>query len=30
MAFKGRIREVHPIMYGLFVIFALYFLFLVE
>jgi adenine/guanine/hypoxanthine permease len=30
MAFKGRIREVHPIMYGLFVVFALYFLFLVE
>jgi adenine/guanine/hypoxanthine permease len=29
MAVKGRYKEVHPIMYGLFVIFVLYFIFLV-
>ncbi|WP_047979559.1 NCS2 family permease [Ornithinibacillus contaminans] len=28
MALKGRAKEVHPIMYGLFVIFILYFIFL--
>ncbi|APH06505.1 NCS2 family permease [Bacillus weihaiensis] len=29
MAMKGRAKEIHPIMYGLFVIFVLYFIFLV-
>lgn len=28
MIVKGRIKEIHPIMYGLFVIFVLYFIFL--
>lgn len=28
MIFKGRIKEIHPVMYGLFVIFILYFIFL--
>ncbi|GAB4074505.1 NCS2 family permease [Barrientosiimonas marina] len=28
MILKGRIKEVHPVMYGLFVIFVLYFIFL--
>src|SRR5699024_4974406 len=28
MIMKGRAREIHPIMYGLFVIFLLYFIFL--
>lgn len=28
MIFKGKAREIHPIMYGLFVIFVLYFIFL--
>lgn len=28
MILKGRIKEIHPIMYGLFVIFILYFIFL--
>lgn len=28
MVLKGRVREIHPIMYGLFVIFILYFIFL--
>ncbi len=30
MVFKGRWREVHPVMYSLFVIFAIYFIWLVE
>ncbi|MBM7622208.1 AGZA family xanthine/uracil permease-like MFS transporter [Bacillus tianshenii] len=30
MIMKGRAKEIHPIMYGLFVIFVLYFVFLVE
>lgn len=30
MIMKGRAKEIHPIMYGLFVIFILYFVFLVE
>ncbi|QOR66869.1 NCS2 family permease [Cytobacillus suaedae] len=30
MLVKGRGKEIHPIMYGLFVIFVLYFIFLVE
>ncbi|MBM7705069.1 solute carrier family 23 protein [Metabacillus iocasae] len=30
MVFKGKRKEIHPIMYGLFVIFVLYFVFLVE
>ncbi|WP_335872521.1 NCS2 family permease [Bacillus sp. 2205SS5-2] len=29
MLMKGRIKEIHPIMYGMFVIFVLYFIFLV-
>lgn len=29
MIMKGRIKEIHPIMYGMFVIFVLYFIFLV-
>jgi adenine/guanine/hypoxanthine permease len=29
MALKGRAKEVHPIMYGLFVIFILYFIFII-
>lgn len=28
MIFKGRVKEIHPVMYGLFVIFILYFIFL--
>ncbi|WP_077324437.1 NCS2 family permease [Virgibacillus siamensis] len=28
MALKGRMKEIHPVMYGLFVIFILYFIFL--
>ncbi|GAA0598868.1 NCS2 family permease [Virgibacillus siamensis] len=28
MALKGRVKEIHPVMYGLFVIFILYFIFL--
>lgn len=28
MLLKGRVKEIHPIMYGLFVIFILYFIFL--
>ncbi|QKY71455.1 NCS2 family permease [Lentibacillus sp. CBA3610] len=28
MVLKGRIKEIHPVMYGLFVIFILYFIFL--
>ncbi len=28
--FKGRYRDVHPVMYGLFVVFAIYFIWLVE
>ncbi|WP_417898215.1 NCS2 family permease [Bacillus haimaensis] len=30
MIMKGRAKEIHPVMYGLFVIFILYFVFLVE
>ncbi|WP_044893082.1 NCS2 family permease [Bacillus alveayuensis] len=30
MIAKGKTKEIHPIMYGLFIIFILYFLFLVE
>jgi adenine/guanine/hypoxanthine permease len=30
MLFKGRAREIHPVMWGLAVAFAVYFLFLVE
>jgi AGZA family xanthine/uracil permease-like MFS transporter len=30
MIMKGRVKEIHPVMYGLFVIFILYFVFLVE
>ncbi|MBM7663263.1 AGZA family xanthine/uracil permease-like MFS transporter [Bacillus mesophilus] len=30
MIMKGRTKEIHPIMYGMFVIFVLYFVFLVE
>jgi xanthine/uracil/vitamin C permease (AzgA family) len=30
MVFRGRAREVHPIMYALFVVFAAYFGWLVE
>ncbi|WP_110113903.1 NCS2 family permease [Bacillus sp. CGMCC 1.16541] len=30
MIFKGKKKDIHPIMYGLFVIFILYFIFLVE
>lgn len=30
MIIKGRAKEVHPVMYGMFVIFVLYFIFLVE
>ncbi len=30
MVFKGKAREVHPIMYGLAVLFALFFAFLAE
>ncbi|GAA0323003.1 NCS2 family permease [Bacillus carboniphilus] len=29
MLVKGKVREIHPIMYGLFVIFVLYFIFLI-
>lgn len=28
MIVKGRAKEIHPIMYGLFVVFVLYFVFL--
>jgi len=28
MLLKGRTKEIHPVMYGLFVIFILYFIFL--
>jgi adenine/guanine/hypoxanthine permease len=28
--FKGRYREVHPVLYGLFVVFAVYFIWLIE
>jgi AGZA family xanthine/uracil permease-like MFS transporter len=30
MTFKGRVREVHPVMWGLAVAFAAYFIFLAE
>jgi adenine/guanine/hypoxanthine permease len=30
MVFRGRWREVHPVMFGLFVVFAIYFIWLVE
>ncbi|WP_078382312.1 NCS2 family permease [Sutcliffiella halmapala] len=30
MIMKGRAKEIHPVMYGLFVIFVLYFIFIVE
>jgi adenine/guanine/hypoxanthine permease len=30
MIVKGRMKDIHPIMYGMFVVFVLYFMFLVE